>query len=415
MIVEVVAVGTELLLGQIVNRNAATIGERLAAAGMDHYHQAVVGDNLDRVAAVLRIALGRSDAVIVTGGIGPTQDDITREAICAATGREMAFSEDHAEWLRARWAARGREMPTSNLRQAQYPEGAAFVPNAKGTAPGLAVEHDGKVIFALPGVPEEMIAMLDGYVLPALVERAGGERSVLVNRVIRTWGETESRIADLLGDLFAAAENPTLAFLASSGEIKIRLTARAGDEAAAQTLIQPVEAEVRRRLGPRVFGADADTVEAVLLRELGERGWTLGTAESATGGMVAARLTSVPGASQSFVGSVVAYTAELKRSLLDVPAGIIDEHGVVSEPVALAMAAGACRRLGAAVAVAVTGSAGPDPLEQQAGTMVIAVQTPEGARARTLRLPGDRERVRAFATAAALHLARLAITGEWWR
>lgn len=412
MIVEVVAVGTELLLGQIVNTNAATIGRALAEQGFDAHYQVVVGDNLEREAGVIRQAMERADAVIVTGGIGPTQDDLTREAICAATGRPMAFSDAYASELRARFARWGREMPESNLRQAEYPEGAEMLPNPKGTAPGLALEHQGRWIFALPGVPAEMEHLLANEVLPRL-RRVAGVTEVLVSRVLRTWGRSESWVADRLDDLFQATTNPSLAFLASGGEIKIRITAKAADEEAAEALIAPVEAEVRRRLGTAVFGSDDDTIERVLLDLLEGRGWSLGTAESATGGLVAARITSVPGSSKVFRGSVVTYATDLKRRLL----GVMDDvlaAGVVSEAVAEAMATGARETLGVEVAISVTGSAGPDPLEREPGTMVVGVATPGGVRARTLRLPGDRERVRIYTATAALHLARLAATEAWW-
>ena len=328
MIVEIIAVGTELLLGQSVNSNAAVIGERLADAGLDHYHQIVVGDNEARIAAVLAPALDRSDAEIVTGGLGPTQDDVTREAISRVVGRPLVRDEKFAIRLREYWSSRGREMPIANLKQADRPDGAEFIANEKGTAPGLIIAAPGGLIFALPGVPEEMTAMLDGTVRPRLAAAAGEDR-VIVSRLLRTWGSTESRIAEMLGDLFAASANPTVAFLASGGEIKVRLTAQAADVAQAEALIAPVEAEVRRRLGSLVFGADADTVEPVLLRLLEERGWTLGTAESATAGLVAGRFTGVPGASRVFRGAIVAYHEDLKASLLAVPGPVLDA-GVVS-------------------------------------------------------------------------------------
>ena len=413
MIVEVLAVGTELLLGQIVNSNAARIGDRLAEAGLDHFRQSVVGDNLARVAGAIREAVDRSDALVITGGIGPTQDDLTREAIAEAAGVEMAFSDDYAEQLRERWSRSGRQMPDTNLKQAEHPVGSTLLPNPKGSAPGLDFEIDGCRVFALPGVPEEMLPMLDDHVVPTLVAEDGGA-ATLVSRVIRTWGESESRIAEILGDLYEGSENPTVAFLASSGEIKIRLTARGSDEAACNTLIAPVEAEVVRRLGSLVYSVDGSTIEEGIRRRLVDRGWTIATAESATGGLVAGRLTSVPGASEVVVGGIVAYTRTSKESLLDVPSDVIDADGLVSEAVALAMAEGAAVRLGADVAIAVTGSAGPEPLERAPGTMVVAVRTPEGAAARTLRLPGDRERVRTYGTTSALHLARSALDGEWW-
>jgi nicotinamide-nucleotide amidase len=368
-----------------------------------------VGDNLGRVAAVLGEAARRADAVIVTGGIGPTQDDLTREALCAAFQLEMKYSEEYATALRQRWESMGREMPESNYRQAEYPEGAEMLANPKGTAPGLALLIDHKPIFVLPGVPEEMTSLLQLEVLPRLLV-ARGDSSVVLSRVLRSWGRAEAQVGELLDDLYRASTNPSIAFLASAGEIKVRITAKALDREAAEAMIAPVEAEVRRRLGNSVFGRDDETVLAVIARDLTERGWTIGTAESATGGMVAAQLTSLPGSSSYFRGSVVTYAADLKESLLGVSTG----GGLVSESTALAMAAGARKTLDVDVAVAVVGSAGPDPLEQPVGTMVVAVATPEGERAHTLRLPGDRERVRTYATTGALHLVRLAIEGRWW-
>lgn len=412
MIVETLAVGTELLLGQIVNTNAATIGSRLADAGLDHFHQAVVGDNLDRVADSIRLAASRADALIITGGIGPTRDDLTREAIEAATGRRLIFDEAYGEFLRSWWARRNRVMPESNLRQAYKPEGAEFVPNSKGTAPGLKLLHDGSWIFAVPGVPAEMVPMVEDHIIPFLQRSGGLEEAVVVSRLIRSWGESESQVGELLDDLFEEGRNPTVAFLASSGEIKVRLTAKAATQDRANALIAPVEEEVRRRMGPRVFGADAETIERVLLDGLGSRGWTLATAESATGGLLAGRITSVPGASAVFRGSIVAYDADVKQSLLDVPAAVIQEHGVVSEPVAEAMAEGAAHRLGADCVIATTGAAGPDPHDSEVGTMVVAVRTPERTRVRTLRMPGDRERIRTYTVTAALHHLRLAMLSE---
>lgn len=414
MIVEVVAVGTELLLGQIVNGNAASIGRRLADEGYDAHYQVVVGDNLARLTSAIVTAMGRADAVILTGGIGPTPDDLTREAVCAATGRALAFSEDYADFLRSRWAATGRVMPESNLRQAEYPEGAEQLPNPKGTAPGIALSHEDTWIFALPGVPEEMEGLLDGEVLPRLRAEAGGPQ-ILRSRLLRTWGMSESQVAEVLDDLYRGSVNPSVAFLASAGEIKVRISAKGDGDAEVERLIEPLEQEVRRRLGERVFAADDETIEMVVLRMVEERGWTLATAESATGGLVAARLTSIPGSSRVFVGCLVAYATELKLRLLGVPKEVLAGGGVVSIATAVAMADGAAELLGADVTVSVTGSAGPEPQERPAGTMIVAVHTPEDTAAREFRLPGDRERVRTYATTAALQLVRLAVAGTWWR
>ncbi len=409
MIVEVIAIGTELLLGQIVNSNAATIGAALAERGLDANYQQVVGDNLDRAAAAILLAIGRSDAVIITGGIGPTQDDLTREAVCLATGREMVFSEAHAERLKDWWQRRGRQMPESNVRQAFHPEGAELLENPKGTAPGLALVHEGTLIFCIPGVPAEMAHLLEAEVIPR-IQAAGGDESVLLSRLLRSWGRAESDVAEILDDLFIGSTNPSVAFLASQGEIKIRISAKAANRQAAVNLIEPVENEIRTRLGDAVFGADEETMEAVVLNLLGSLGMTIGTAESMTGGLVVAALTSVPGASEVVMGGLVAYHSDLKHKLL----GVTDISMVVDLDTAEQMAIGAKDLLGVDVAVSVTGSAGPDPLDRSVGTVVIGVSTPERTQARELHLPGDRERVRAYAVTSALQLTRLALLGKWW-
>lgn len=410
VIVEVIAVGTELLLGQITNGNGAFIGSALAAHGLDAHYQQVVGDNLDRVATAIRTALARSDAVIITGGIGPTRDDLTRDAVCQATGREMMFDEAYARDLEEWWRARGRVMPESNLRQAEHPEGAELLMNPKGTAPGLALDHEGTLLFCIPGVPAEMEHLLESEVLPRVMTRSGGP-AVVVSRLLRTWGQSESAVGEILDDLYQGSTNPSVAFLASAGEIKVRVTAKADSHEEAVDLIAPVEAEVKRRLAPWYFGSDDETVQLVLMTMLGERGWSIGTAESMTGGLVAASLTSIPGSSQHVKGGLVAYDPELKKRLL----GVADIDHVVDVATAVEMANGGRGLLGADVVVAVTGSAGPDPLEKPAGTVVIAVATPEDTRARELRMPGDRERVRAYGTTSALHLARLGVSGKWWK
>lgn len=410
MIVETLAVGTELLLGQIANTNAKDIAIRLAESGFTHINQAVVGDNADRMGAAIRLAVSRADALIITGGIGPTADDITRSAVADVAGVPLIYDETYEHVLRKRWnwMRPDRPFPESNLRQAYRPEESHVVVNAKGSAPGFRILIEGCWVFSLPGVPGEMLAMVDELVLPFLREQAGGGRAV-VSRVLRSWGMSEAKVGEELQDLFDVGKNPTVAFLASSGEIKIRLTALADTQEEARALIAPVESEVRSRIGALIFGADDDTIERVIRTELEKRGWTIGTAESATGGLVARRLTSLPGASATFRGSIVAYTSDLKLGILGVPPETIASHGVVSEETAEAMARGARSVLGVDVAVAVTGSAGPEPLEQPVGTMIVAVATPSVATVRTLHMPGDREQVRAHTATAALHLVRRAI------
>jgi nicotinamide-nucleotide amidase len=409
LIVEVIAVGTELLLGQIVNSNTSFMGAALAERGFDAHYQQTVGDNVERIATAIGLALHRSDAVVITGGIGPTQDDLTREAVCAATGLDMEYSEEYAEELEDWWTRRGREMPLSNLRQAFHPVGAELLPNPRGTAPGLALAHAGKWIFCVPGVPAEMQLLMTAEVLPRLIAKSG-EEQVIVSRVIRTWGRPESEVAEMLDDLYTGSTNPSIAFLASASEIKVRITAKTADLFEAEQLIEPVEREIRSRLGASVFGTDDETIERILLRLLSDHGYTIGTAESMTGGMVAARLTDLPGSSAVMKGGLVAYHPELKQRLL----GVSDIDEVVNVETAVAMATGARTLLDVDVAVAVTGSAGPDALEKPAGSVIVAVSTPEQVRGREIRFTGDRERVRAYATTAALHLTRLALIGQWW-
>jgi competence/damage-inducible protein CinA-like protein len=409
VIVEVIAVGTELLLGQIVNSNASTIGSALAEKGFDAHFQQVVGDNLERVASTIRTAIERSDAVIITGGIGPTQDDLTREALCLATGLDMDYSPEYADFLRDWWERRQRVMPESNLRQAQHPVGSLLLDNPRGTAPGLVLDHDDTLIFCVPGVPAEMEHLLHSDLIPRLSQRAGSD-SVLVSRILRSWGRSESDIAEVLDDIYRSSTNPSVAFLASAGEIKVRISAKAATNAEANDLIAPLESEVRSRLGDSIFGADDETIEEVLFRLLKDRGWRIGTAESMTGGMVAARLTQLPGSSEYFAGGVVPYDSRLKQSLLGVQE--IDE--VVNEKTARAMAEGVRDLLGVDVGVSVTGSAGPEPMERPPGTIVVGVSTPEDTMVREVRMVGDRERIRTFATTTALQLARLGVSGSWW-
>lgn len=409
MIVEVIAVGTELLLGQITNTNASTIGSALAEQGYDAHFQQVVGDNEARVAESIRVAVKRSDAVIITGGIGPTQDDLTREAVCLATGLEMEFSDEYADHLREWWERRGREMPESNLQQAEHPAGAELLMNPKGTAPGLMIDHEDTLIFCVPGVPAEMEHLLHEEVIPRL-SAASGEKAVLASRLLRTWGRSESDIADSLDDLYRSSTNPSLAFLASGGEIKIRITAKADDRASALKLIEPMETEVRSRMGSVLFGTDDETIERVIFKLLTELDYTIAAAESMTGGLVTAALTSLPGSSAVTRGGIVAYHSELKERLL----GVSDASTVVDLETAEEMARGGREFLGADVVVSVTGSAGPEPLEKPVGTMVIGVSTPEHTQAKEMRMVGDRERVRTYAVTSALHLIRLALIGKWW-
>lgn len=424
---EVVAVGTELLLGQIVDTNSTWIGEQLALAGIDSHFQTKVGDNHARMVAVLRLALERSDAVIVCGGLGPTQDDITREAIAEVMGTDLELDDAVAARIEAMFGSRGRRMPMNNLRQAEVPVGATAIADPQpGTAPGLICPVPGtedaagsggeKVIYAVPGVPREMKALISEAILPDLVQRAG-VASTIVSRTLRTWGESESGLAERLAPRVAALDaqarsadggSVTLAYLASGIEgIKVRLTAKAVDRATAEALLAAEEAEVRAELGNLVFGVDDETIEASVLALLRRRGLTLGLAESLTGGMMGSRICDVPGASDVFRGSIVSYASEVKFSVLDVPEG-----PVVSADAARAMAAGARRVLGSSIAVAVTGVAGPDPQEGiRPGTVFVGLDLGDvdgtaGPESFEVSLPGDRLQVRQFAVITAMSALR---------
>jgi len=408
--VEIVAVGTELLLGQIADTNAAWLGEQLALAGVDsHFHQAV-GDNLDRIVLALRTALARSDGVVTSGGLGPTHDDITRQAIAEVMQVPLCQDPVVAERIRALFSARGRQMPESNLRQADVPQGAAVIEQQMGTAPGLTCPVGRKVIYALPGVPYELRDMFTRGVLPDLRRRLAEEGStgVIVSRVLRTWGLSESalgeQLASRIATLDAGGGNPSLALLASGIEgIKVRITAKAADVAAATACIDAEEAEVRAVVGGAVFGVDDDTMETAVARQLQRLGWSLGLAESLTGGLVSSRLVAQAGASRWFRGAVVSYASEVKHRLLGVPDG-----PVVSEEAAMAMATGAVDVLGAEVGLSLTGVAGPEPADGHSpGTVFVGLAIPgEPPAARRLQLPGDRTRVRQMAVISALDLLR---------
>ena len=408
MIAEVVAVGTELLLGQIVDTNSSWIGEQLALAGIDCLRQQKVGDNGPRIVAALREALDRSDAVIVCGGLGPTQDDITREAIAEVLGVGLELDDEVAARIEAMFARRGRRMPMNNLRQAEVPAGAIAVHDPQpGTAPGLICPAPGdKVIYAVPGVPHEMREIVARAVLPDLRRRAGVS-SVILSRTLRTWGESESGLAELLGPRIAQLDRVggvTIAFLASGIEgLKVRLTAKAPDEATAREMLAAEEEGLRAMLGSLVFGVDDETMEFAVAALLDAHELTLGLAESVTGGLLASRLTDVAGVSGVFRGSIVAYDSDVKFDLLDV-----DRGPVVTADAAVQMAEGARRALGADVGIGITGVAGPAEQDgMPVGTVFVGVALADAAAESIhLTLPGDRRRIREFAAISALDLLR---------
>ena len=402
---EVVAVGTELLLGQIVDTNSSWIGEQLALAGIDCLRHTAVGDNPDRIRAALQESLDRSDAVIVTGGLGPTQDDITRDVIAEVMGVEMIRDPNLVEVISSKFKGRGRPMPENNLRQADLPEGATPIKEMPGTAPGLICPVGEKVIYAVPGVPLEMRQMIEGSIIPDLVSRSG-EKSVIRSRVLRTWGQSESGLAEMLAEEIKRldeVEGTTLAFLASGMEgLKVRITAKAPTEQDAEAALDTEESQVRTIIGPLVFGIDDENMETVVLEELVSQGLTLATAESMTGGLIATRLTEVPGSSRAFLGSVVSYANSVKQEMLNVPEG-----PVISEQAVLSMAIGVCEALGADVSVAVTGVAGPDSQEgQEPGVVWIGTCVDGEAKAVEVRFPYNRTMARQLTVITALDILR---------
>jgi nicotinamide-nucleotide amidase len=400
---EILCVGTELLLGNITNGNARWIAEQLAALGIPHHRQQVVGDNRERLIDAVREAAGRCRVLITTGGLGPTPDDLTTEAIAAAFETPLAERPEVWADIEAKLAARGRPVTPSLRRQALLPVGAALLPNATGSAPGMIWNPDpaglpfpvqtGFTILTFPGVPSEMQAMWRATAVPWL-QRSGLAEGVFASRMLRFWGVAESSLAEQMADLLESA-NPTVAPYAGSGEVKLRLTARAVSPGEAEALLTPVEAEIRARAGLACFGVDDDSLASVVLELLRRRGQTLAVAESCTGGGIGAALAAVPGASDVFLGGVIAYANAVKQGLLGVLAELLTAHGAVSDPVAKAMAEGARRVTGADWALAVTGIAGPGggSADKPVGLVHIAVAGPDGCSSEGVRFGSSRGRL----------------------
>lgn len=405
---DVIAVGTELLLGQIIDTNSSWIGEQLAAHGISSHVQVKVGDNVERIIDQLRRRLDEADAVIMCGGLGPTHDDLTREAIAAVMGVGLEHNDEVAEAIIELFASRGRRMPANNLRQALVPAGAMVIPQRRGTAPGLICPVGGKVVYAVPGVPHEMHEMMTRAILPDLVRRSG-RSSVIRSRVLRTWGESESGLNERLDAVIAELDQPgegkpTLAFLASGWEgIKVRLTAAASTAESADAVLDRWESRVRAVVPDIVFGVDDDTMESVVLAMLADAGETLAVAESVTGGLVTGRLTNIPGASRVLRGGVVSYASEVKFDVLGVGRG-----PVVSESAAIEMARGVRERLGASVGLSLTGVAGPDEQDgMPVGTLFVGIALADGTeRVQMFRLPATRDQMRQMSVISALNFLR---------
>jgi nicotinamide-nucleotide amidase len=411
--VEILTVGTEILLGQIVDTNAAFMAQRLAEAGIDLFYKTTVGDNEGRIEAALRQGLARSDAVVCTGGLGPTEDDVTREVIAKVLGRRLRLDEGVLGHLTGRFASRGIPMTENNRKQAYVPEGADVLHNPRGTAPGLYLTTpEGKAVAAMPGVPSEMRPMLTEQVVPRLRAQFA-IRGRIRSRVLRTCGAGESRVDQLIGDLFRSQRNPTIGVLAHAGEIHVRLTAKGENDAEVEGLLDDLEAKLRERIGPLIFGRDDEELEQVVARLLRDRGLTLAVAESCSGGLVAHRLTNVPGSSRYFERGVVAYSNRAKTEMLGVPAGLVAARGAVSPEVARAMAEGVRGQAGTDFGIAITGIAGPDggTAEKPVGLTYIGLAWEGESLAREYRFLSHRDVNKVRASQMALELLRRHLLG----
>ena len=406
MIAEILSVGTELLMGQIANTDAQYISRRLAELGIAIYRHTTVGDNPARVKEALGEALSRSDIVITTGGLGPTEDDLTKEMVAEYFGLEMRLHQPSLDAIVARMTRTGHPMTDNNRKQAYFPVDALVLPNACGTAPGCVVEQGGKAVAVLPGPPHELKDMFEKQLAPWLARRSGAH---IESRFLRVFGIGESKLETMLSDLFHS-DNPTLALYCGPGEVQARITAQATDAAQALELIAPLEAELRRRLGEHVYGEGVDnSIEKTAFDLLKARGETVTFAESCTGGLLAARLVGVPGASEVLMESHVTYADAAKARVLGVKEETLAQYTAVSEPVARQMAEGARKISGADWAVATTGYAGPDGGADgtPAGTVYIAVAGKNGTVVRECRFRGQRDYVRTLAASWGFNLLRL--------
>jgi len=406
---EILCVGSELLLGQIIDTNAAWLAQNLSRLGVDVHRKQTVGDNLERIADCIRASLSRADVLIITGGLGPTNDDLTREAIALALDAPLEFHENLAVELRAFFQARNIPLGDTILRQAYLPQGASALPNSNGTAPGVHALTDEKHIFATPGVPREMKAMFNLSIAPAILETLGEGRQIIVSRVLRTTGIGESMLAEPLEDILTSSTNPTAApLLFGNTEVHLRLTAKARDEAEANILLDELETKIRARAGEHIFGVDDETLAAVVIREMRARGLTLAVAESVTGGLISQMLTDVPGASEVLKCAFVTYTNEAKSGVLFIPQSDLETHGAVSAQTASAMAFSAQFAIGADIAISTTGEAGPTSQSgEPVGTIWIGLAHDGEPQIFQRELSGDRDAIRRRAGMHALNVLRL--------
>lgn len=410
---EIIAVGTELLVGQIVNTNARYLSEQLNAIGVDVYYHTVVGDNAGRLRAALETAAARSDLVLVTGGLGPTQDDITKDILAELTNRTLEIHEAALEKIRLFFEARGTVMTENNERQAYTLSGAEVLPNDNGMAIGVALIHGDTRWMLLPGPPRELVAMYRTYAEPWILKQLKAKRS-LYSTTLKFSGIGESRLENELIDLVENQSDPTIALYAKDGEVAVRLSTKASGQEEANKRIQPVLSVIRERVGEYMY-ADRDIpLEQAVVEKLIEKNQTLAVAESCTGGLVAELMTSIPGSSRVFVGGIIAYAAEAKIRQLGVARETIEQHGTVSEETARQMAIGCILRFGSDYAISVTGVAGPDPSEgKPPGTVFVSLADRSGTQVYALQLSGDRDIIRLRAAKVALyHLWRILTSDE---
>lgn len=403
---EIIGVGSELLLGQISNTDAQYISQKLSQLGINVFYHTVVGDNKNRLKEALEIASRRADLIFTTGGLGPTMDDLTKETIADFLGLNMFLHEESIEAIKGYFAKRGRTMSQNNNKQACFPEGAKIMPNNHGTAPGAIVENKGKVFIILPGPPGELQPMFEDYVIPYL-ERKSKEQ--ITSRVLKVYGMGESVMEEKIKDLIINQSNPTIAPLAGSSELTIRITAKTARGEDPYKLIQPLEEKVRQRLGDLVYGVDDDTLESVVLRLLVESKKTIATAESCTGGLIAKRITSIPGASQAFIEGVVSYSNQSKIERLGVSEATLAKYGAVSPETAEEMVRGILETTGADLGVAVTGIAGPGggTANKPVGLVYIGIGDKEGHfTVNSYNFLGGRKKVQEMAASMALDSIR---------
>lgn len=405
---ELISTGTELLLGQILNTNAQFLGRKLAELGIDVYFQTTVGDNAARVSEALETAMKRADLIIVTGGLGPTEDDLTKETVAKVLGLKMYLDDRALKDLHKFFDLRGRQMPESNIKQALLPEGSLSIPNKIGTAPGVLLEAGEKTIVVLPGPPVEMQPMFNDTVVPFIMKRTGENKAVIISRVLKILGIGESSVEEQVKDLVDNQTNPTIAFLAPRGEAYIRLTAKASSKTEAAGIIKGVEKEIRKRFGDYIYGADDETLEAVVASLLKKHSLTLSAAESCTGGLIAQRLTGIPGVSENFMYSLVTYSNEAKTQFLGVSPKTLDKFGAVSEETALEMVKGVRQAGGTDLAVAVTGIAGPGggTPDKPVGLVYIGFADHDTTLVQPYLFAGDREVIRWQTANAALNMLR---------